>query len=72
MFYSLAAGGDLEGLEIWQLAGVDLTMTSYDGQTPIEVVSYQDVFRHTVLGKNKIQHSNFFVVTKNIYTVFNI
>ncbi|XP_005159008.2 60 kDa lysophospholipase isoform X3 [Danio rerio] len=34
---SLAAAGDLEGLEIWQLAGVDLTMTSYDGQTPIEV-----------------------------------
>lgn len=39
VFYSLAANGDLEGLEIWQLAGADLTMTSYDGQTPIEVVS---------------------------------
>uniref|UniRef100_A0A672NL16 asparaginase n=1 Tax=Sinocyclocheilus grahami TaxID=75366 RepID=A0A672NL16_SINGR len=36
---SLAASGDLEGLEIWQLAGVDMTMCSYDGQTPIEVVS---------------------------------
>ncbi|ROL51910.1 60 kDa lysophospholipase [Anabarilius grahami] len=35
--FSLAASGDLEGLEIWQLAGADLTMTSYDGQTPIEV-----------------------------------
>ncbi|XP_051723639.1 60 kDa lysophospholipase isoform X3 [Ctenopharyngodon idella] len=34
---SLAASGDLEGLEIWQLAGADLTMSSYDGQTPIEV-----------------------------------
>ncbi|XP_059376715.1 60 kDa lysophospholipase isoform X2 [Carassius carassius] len=34
---SLAASGDLEGLEIWQLAGVDMTMCSYDGQTPIEV-----------------------------------
>ncbi|XP_067222781.1 60 kDa lysophospholipase isoform X7 [Chanodichthys erythropterus] len=34
---SLAASGDLEGLEIWQLAGADLTVTSYDGQTPIEV-----------------------------------
>ncbi len=39
MSYSLAASGDLEGLEIWQLAGVDMTMCSYDGQTPIEVVS---------------------------------
>ncbi|XP_067311196.1 60 kDa lysophospholipase isoform X2 [Pseudorasbora parva] len=36
---SLAAHGDLEGLEIWQLAGVDLTICSYDGQTPIEVAS---------------------------------
>uniref|UniRef100_A0A9J8C982 asparaginase n=1 Tax=Cyprinus carpio carpio TaxID=630221 RepID=A0A9J8C982_CYPCA len=36
---SLAASGDLEGLEIWQLAGVDMTMCSYDGQIPIEVVS---------------------------------
>ncbi|XP_043118375.1 60 kDa lysophospholipase isoform X2 [Puntigrus tetrazona] len=34
---SLAASGDLEGLEIWHLAGVDMTMCSYDGQTPIEV-----------------------------------
>ncbi|XP_050989141.1 60 kDa lysophospholipase isoform X3 [Labeo rohita] len=34
---SLAASGDLEALEIWQLAGVDMTMCSYDGQTPIEV-----------------------------------
>ncbi|XP_056101503.1 60 kDa lysophospholipase isoform X1 [Rhinichthys klamathensis goyatoka] len=34
---SLAASDDLEGLETWQLAGADLTMTSYDGQTPIEV-----------------------------------
>ncbi|XP_065144735.1 60 kDa lysophospholipase isoform X6 [Paramisgurnus dabryanus] len=35
---SLAASADLEGLEIWHLAGADLTTTtSYDGQTPIEV-----------------------------------
>ncbi len=39
MSSSLAASGDLEGLEIWQLAGVEMTMCSYDGQTPIEVVS---------------------------------
>ncbi|XP_058605937.1 60 kDa lysophospholipase-like isoform X4 [Onychostoma macrolepis] len=36
---SLAASGDLEALEIWQLAGVDMTMCSYDGQTPIEVAT---------------------------------
>lgn len=34
---SLTASADLEGLEIWHLAGVDLTMSSYDGQTPIDV-----------------------------------
>ncbi|TRY82094.1 hypothetical protein DNTS_014923 [Danionella cerebrum] len=34
---SLAANGDLEGLEIWLLAGVDMTLSSYDGQIPIEV-----------------------------------
>ncbi|XP_057199247.1 60 kDa lysophospholipase isoform X2 [Triplophysa rosa] len=34
---SLAASADLEGLELWHLAGVDLTTSSYDGQTPIDV-----------------------------------
>ncbi|TNM95457.1 hypothetical protein fugu_016540 [Takifugu bimaculatus] len=34
---SLAASGDLEGLEIWSLAGADLTKPGYDGQTPIQV-----------------------------------
>ncbi|XP_056623522.1 60 kDa lysophospholipase isoform X2 [Triplophysa dalaica] len=34
---SLASSGDLEGLELWHLGGVDLTMSSYDGQTPIDV-----------------------------------
>ncbi|CAM4723348.1 unnamed protein product [Leuciscus chuanchicus] len=33
----LAASGDLEGLKIWKLAGVDMTMRGYDGKTPIEV-----------------------------------
>ncbi|XP_052009728.1 60 kDa lysophospholipase-like isoform X2 [Xyrauchen texanus] len=34
---SLAASADLEGLEMWLLAGADLAMTSYDGQMPMEV-----------------------------------
>ncbi|XP_047677514.1 60 kDa lysophospholipase isoform X2 [Tachysurus fulvidraco] len=34
---SLAANADLEGLEIWHLAGADLTMPSYNGQIAIEV-----------------------------------
>uniref|UniRef100_A0A8C9TCQ0 asparaginase n=1 Tax=Scleropages formosus TaxID=113540 RepID=A0A8C9TCQ0_SCLFO len=36
----LAACKDLEGLEIWQLAGADLEFPGYDGQTPLEVVSF--------------------------------
>uniref|UniRef100_A0A3B4BVZ1 asparaginase n=1 Tax=Pygocentrus nattereri TaxID=42514 RepID=A0A3B4BVZ1_PYGNA len=35
----LAACADLEGLEVWHLAGADMTMSSYSGQLPIEVVS---------------------------------
>ncbi|XP_071353796.1 60 kDa lysophospholipase isoform X2 [Trachinotus anak] len=34
---SLAASGDLEGLEIWRLAGADLNTQGYDGQTAIQV-----------------------------------
>ncbi|KAJ8399152.1 hypothetical protein AAFF_G00415310 [Aldrovandia affinis] len=34
---SLAAHGDLEGLEIWHLAGAELRMARYDGQTPMDV-----------------------------------
>uniref|UniRef100_W5KL91 asparaginase n=1 Tax=Astyanax mexicanus TaxID=7994 RepID=W5KL91_ASTMX len=33
----LAACGDLEGLELWHLAGADVTMSSYSGQLPIEM-----------------------------------
>ncbi|XP_018583144.1 60 kDa lysophospholipase isoform X1 [Scleropages formosus] len=35
----LAACKDLEGLEIWQLAGADLEFPGYDGQTPLEVAN---------------------------------
>ncbi|XP_060938618.1 60 kDa lysophospholipase isoform X2 [Limanda limanda] len=34
---SLASIGDLEGLEIWMLAGADLTKPGYDGQTALQV-----------------------------------
>ncbi|XP_075874260.1 60 kDa lysophospholipase isoform X2 [Nelusetta ayraudi] len=34
---SLAASGDLEGLEIWSLAGADFSVPGYDGQTAVEV-----------------------------------
>lgn len=35
---SLAASGDMEGLEIWCLAGADLNKPGYDGQTAMQVV----------------------------------
>ncbi|XP_042564549.1 60 kDa lysophospholipase isoform X2 [Clupea harengus] len=35
--FSLAASSDIEGLDIWALAGADLNIPSYDGQTPIDV-----------------------------------
>ncbi|XP_069391207.1 60 kDa lysophospholipase isoform X3 [Paralichthys olivaceus] len=34
---SLAANSDLDGLEIWSLAGADLTRPGYDGQTAFQV-----------------------------------
>uniref|UniRef100_A0A3P9P3L7 asparaginase n=1 Tax=Poecilia reticulata TaxID=8081 RepID=A0A3P9P3L7_POERE len=34
---SLAASGDKEGLDIWRIAGADLTRPGYDGKTAIEV-----------------------------------
>ncbi|XP_055719202.1 60 kDa lysophospholipase-like isoform X4 [Salvelinus fontinalis] len=36
---SLAASADIEGLEMWHLAGGDLDTPGYDGQTPMEVHS---------------------------------
>ncbi|KAI2654541.1 60 kDa lysophospholipase [Labeo rohita] len=34
---SLATSGDLEGLKIWKLAGVDMATSGYDEKTPVEV-----------------------------------
>ncbi|XP_027130952.1 60 kDa lysophospholipase isoform X2 [Larimichthys crocea] len=36
---SLAASGDMEGLEIWCLAGADLSKPGYNGQTAIQVAN---------------------------------
>uniref|UniRef100_A0AAQ5YCI5 asparaginase n=1 Tax=Amphiprion ocellaris TaxID=80972 RepID=A0AAQ5YCI5_AMPOC len=35
--FNLAASGDLDGLEIWSIAGADLNKPGYDGQTAIQV-----------------------------------
>uniref|UniRef100_UPI00398F018E 60 kDa lysophospholipase isoform X2 n=1 Tax=Pristiophorus japonicus TaxID=55135 RepID=UPI00398F018E len=35
---NLAATGDVEGLKVWQLAGVELDQCSYDGQIPLKVL----------------------------------
>lgn len=37
MCVSLVASGDKEGLDIWRIAGADLTKPGYDGKTAIEV-----------------------------------
>ncbi|MED6256225.1 hypothetical protein ATANTOWER_022145, partial [Ataeniobius toweri] len=34
---SLAASGDKDGLDIWRIAGADMTKPGYDGKTAIEV-----------------------------------
>ncbi|XP_077394400.1 60 kDa lysophospholipase isoform X2 [Festucalex cinctus] len=36
---SLVVSGDLEGLEIWSLAGADLNKPGYDGQTAVELAN---------------------------------
>uniref|UniRef100_A0A8C2XJU3 asparaginase n=1 Tax=Cyclopterus lumpus TaxID=8103 RepID=A0A8C2XJU3_CYCLU len=40
---SLAASGDLEGLEIWKLAGADLNKPGYNGQTALQLVGPQNI-----------------------------
>uniref|UniRef100_A0AAQ5XIJ9 asparaginase n=1 Tax=Amphiprion ocellaris TaxID=80972 RepID=A0AAQ5XIJ9_AMPOC len=42
----LAASGDLDGLEIWSIAGADLNKPGYDGQTAIQVVGSR---RHALI-----------------------
>ncbi|XP_070836189.1 60 kDa lysophospholipase isoform X3 [Chaetodon trifascialis] len=43
---SLAASGDMDGLEIWSLAGADLSKPGYDGQTALQVAQ--------AVGKNEV------------------
>uniref|UniRef100_A0A8C5CUG9 asparaginase n=1 Tax=Gadus morhua TaxID=8049 RepID=A0A8C5CUG9_GADMO len=42
---SLAAHGDLDGLQIWHVAGADLNAPGYDGQSALSVVSTGVLFR---------------------------
>uniref|UniRef100_A0A8C5CYR5 asparaginase n=1 Tax=Gadus morhua TaxID=8049 RepID=A0A8C5CYR5_GADMO len=46
---SLAANGDLDGLQIWHLAGADLTTPGYDGKTALSVVSTGVLLRFLLL-----------------------
>uniref|UniRef100_A0A8C8CGV5 asparaginase n=1 Tax=Oncorhynchus tshawytscha TaxID=74940 RepID=A0A8C8CGV5_ONCTS len=39
---SLASNADIEGLEMWHLAGGDLNIRGYDGKMPMDVVSVRD------------------------------
>lgn len=41
---SLAANGDKEGLDIWRIAGADLTRPGYDGKMAIEVVGFRETW----------------------------
>ncbi|KAK5857367.1 hypothetical protein PBY51_010619 [Eleginops maclovinus] len=55
---SLAASGDMEGLEIWSLAGADLNRPGYDGQSAIlvaEAAGKQEVvaFLHQLKKKSE-------------------
>ncbi|KAF7665819.1 hypothetical protein LDENG_00130740 [Lucifuga dentata] len=60
---SLAASGDLEGLEIWSLAGADLTKPGYDGQTAIEVAE--------AVGKKQVVAFLLQCMNSNSKTVFD-
>ncbi|XP_070697848.1 60 kDa lysophospholipase isoform X2 [Pempheris klunzingeri] len=44
---SLAASGDLDGLEVWSLAGADLSKPGYDGRTAVQVAQ--------ALGKSEVE-----------------
>ncbi|XP_058470658.1 60 kDa lysophospholipase isoform X3 [Solea solea] len=59
---SLAASSDLEGLEIWSLAGADLYKPGYDGQTAIQVA--QDS------GKKEVVAFLVQIMSNNYKTVF--
>ncbi|XP_068194944.1 60 kDa lysophospholipase isoform X2 [Antennarius striatus] len=60
---SLAAVGDLEGLEIWSLAGADFTKPGYDGQTPIQVAQ--------AVGQNKVVPFLVQLLSRRSRTVFD-
>ncbi|XP_069571043.1 60 kDa lysophospholipase [Brachyistius frenatus] len=59
---SLAASGDLDGLEIWSLAGADLNIPGYNGQTAIQVAQ--------AVGKNEVVTFLVQVMSNKSKTVF--
>ncbi|KAL7380728.1 hypothetical protein ABVT39_022886 [Epinephelus coioides] len=59
---SLAATGDLEGLEIWSLAGADLNKPGYDGQTALQQAQ--------AVGKTEVVTYLTHLISKKAKTVF--
>ncbi|XP_054894833.1 60 kDa lysophospholipase isoform X2 [Poeciliopsis prolifica] len=56
---SLAASGDKEGLDIWRIAGADLTRPGYDGKTAIEVA-------HASGNKDVVEFLNSYLSSKTM------
>ncbi|XP_028251857.1 60 kDa lysophospholipase isoform X2 [Parambassis ranga] len=59
---SLAASGDLDGLEIWSIAGADLNKAGYDGHTAIQVAQ--------AVGKKEVVTFLVHLMTKKSKTLF--
>ncbi|XP_076604577.1 60 kDa lysophospholipase isoform X2 [Chaetodon auriga] len=60
---SLAASGDMDGLEIWSLAGADLSKPGYDGQTALQVAQ--------AVGKNDVVAFLVQLMSKKSKTAFD-
>ncbi|XP_077476824.1 60 kDa lysophospholipase isoform X1 [Stigmatopora argus] len=60
---SLVVSGDLEGLEIWSLAGADLNKPGYDGQTAIDLA--------TTVGKPEVMNFILQTLSKKMKTEFS-
>ena len=60
MCVSLASIGDMDSLEIWSLAGADLTKPGFDGRTAIQVVGLrvtESALKTPSSSQNKMSHS---------------
>ncbi|XP_015231573.1 PREDICTED: 60 kDa lysophospholipase isoform X2 [Cyprinodon variegatus] len=60
---SLAASGDKEGLDMWRIAGADLTKPGYDGKTALEVAQAAG-------GKEMVEFLTSYVTSKSM-TMFD-